>query len=368
MSRVFLVLATLLAISSGASLDGQATRPIESELVDRIDSLSVVLRRAIDEADVADAVRKEERRGLLTARIDTFQVGPFSVVARKREVGLARRYFGRAWARYAATVGAKRTSLEGHVFIFGKGKALLGLDSQGSTRVSTVFMSRDRDYAFSRILGGVLAADLPDDLRTWVGEFFIRADRTRELERAYRSLLRTASAAVTDCYDGALDRCWDAMGLDHEDEWATAWYHPSERRLLAGRLARATNPPAEGILSGCLDDENDEACTALLVGHGVAGFIPLPPGARMTLVAHALSLGGPEGYTRLVTENEASIKDRLAEASGVSPDSLIGSWRAATLRARPDVHSDTKKSRWSTLIWFLVLAGISTRSTRWRLT
>ena len=134
MSRVFLVLATLLAISSGASLDGQATRPIESELVDRIDSLSVVQRRAIDEADVADAVRKEEHRGLLTARIDTFQVGPFSVVARKREVGLARRYFGRAWARYAATVGAKRTSLEGHVFIFGKGKALLGLDSQGSTR------------------------------------------------------------------------------------------------------------------------------------------------------------------------------------------------------------------------------------------
>lgn len=368
MSRVILVFATLLAIPLGASLDGQATRPIESELVDRIDSLSVLLRRAIDVADVADAVRKEERRRLLAAQIDTFQVGPFSVVARKREVGLAKRYFGKAWARYSTTVGAERTSLEGHVFIFGKGEAPLGLDSQGSTRVSTAFMSRDRALAFSRVLGRVMAADLPHDLRTWLGGFFIRADQTRELERAYRSLLRTASAAVTDCYDGALDRCWDALGLDHQDEWATAWYHPSERRLLAGRLARATNPPAEGILSGCLDDGNDEACTALLVDRGAGAFIPLPPGARMTLVAHALSLGGPEGYTRLVAENEAPIKDRLARASGVSADSLIGSWRAAALQARPDVHDDTKKSRWSVLMWFLVLAGISTRSTRWRLT
>ena len=95
----------------------------------------------------------------------------------------------------------------------------------------------------------------------------------------------------------------------------------------------------------------------------------------MTLLAHTLSLGGPEAYRLLATGNadagagpEAPLKDRLVRASGVSADSLIASWRAATFEARPDVHDDTKKIRWSSLLWLVLLAGISTRSTRWRLT
>ncbi len=102
----------------------------------------------------------------------------------------------------------------------------------------------------------------------------------------------------------------------------------------------------------------------------------------MTLLAHALALGGPEAYRRLATgsnpdalpdafpvpDTEAPLKDRLVQASGVSADSLIASWRAATLQARPDVHGDTRKLRWSSLLWLVVLAGVSTRSTKWRLT
>ena len=87
MYREILALATLLTIPLGASLDGQTTHPTESQLIDRIDSLSVIMSRADDVADVADALRKEDRRRLL-ASIDTFSVGPFRVVARAREAGL----------------------------------------------------------------------------------------------------------------------------------------------------------------------------------------------------------------------------------------------------------------------------------------
>ncbi len=380
MSRVIIVLGTLLAIPLGASLDGQATRPIESttrpvesELVSRIDSLSVILGRAVSVSRVARVARSEERRRLLTARVDTVQVGPFFVVAPVQQVGLARRYFERAWARYAAIVGTERTPIEGHIFVFGRRELLLGLDSQGSTRVATRFMSRDRDRAIGRILGGVLTADFPEDLRTWAGDFLVRADPTSELELTYRSLLTTASAAVTDCYDGALDRCWDAVGLDHQDEWATAWYTASERRSFVRHLN--SNPRIGGALSNCVDNNRDDACEAVLVDRGATASIPLPPGARMTLLAHALALGGPEAYRQLATGNpdvrpppEAPLKDRLVQASGVSADSLIASWRAATLQARPDVHGDTRKLRWSSLLWLVVLAGVSTRSTKWRLT
>lgn len=379
MCRVMLVLVTLLAMPLGALLNGQTTRPTESELVGRIDSLSVILRRADRVANVADAARDEERRRLLTGQIDTVQVGPFFVVTPVAEVNLGRRYFEGAWAHYVPIVGAERTSLEGHVFIFGKREAPLGLNPRVGTRVTMRFMPRlDRDRAFARLLGAVIAADLPDDLRTWVVDFYIRPEQTRELEGAYESLVTTASVAVTDCYDGTADRCWDAMGLDHRDDWVTAWYTAperralvrpaSERRALVRHITPSSSPRADGVLASCLDDENDDACAAVLVDRGAAASIPLPPRARMTLVAHALMLGGPEGFSRLIADTEGPIKDRLTRASGVTADSLIGSWRAATLQARPDAHADTKKMRWSSLIWLLALAGVSTRSTRWRLT
>ncbi len=375
MCRGILVLATLTVLPLGASLDGQTTRPVESELVARIDSLSTILDRADSVAKVADAVLKEEQRRLLAGRIDTIQVGPFFVVTPVRQVGLATRYFERAWASYAAMVGSERTAIEGHVFLFGKSELLRGLDSWESTRMTTRYMPSDKYRAIGRVLGVVLSADLPEDLRTWAGEFLVRADPTSELERAYRSLLTTASAAVTDCYDGALDRCWDAMGLDHQDDWAAVWYTAAERRSLVGRVSRQLNSVTRGILNSCLDAQRDDACMAVLLDQGGAASIPLPRGARMTLLAHTLSLGGPEAWRVLATGNidaeggpEAPLKDRLVRASGVSADSLIGSWRAATFQARPDVQSDTKKIRWSSLFWLLVLAGVSTRSTRWRLT
>ena len=378
MCRAILLLGMLFAIPFGVSLDGQATRPvesttrpIESELVSRIDSLSVILSRAVGVSRVARATRNEERRRLLTARIDTFPVGPFLVAAPVQQVRLARRYFERAWTRYEAIVGTERTPVDGHVFIFGRRDLLIGLDAEGrSTRLTTRYMSRNGDREIGRVLGSTIGADFPADLGTWTGDFFIRADPMLELERAYRSLLITASAAVTDCYDGALDRCWDAMGLDHQDEWATAWYTASERRSLVGRQTSSYS----GARASCVDDNRDDACTEVLVDQGAAASIPLPPGARMTLLAHTLSLGGPEAFRRLATGNadarpsEASLKDRLVQASGVSADSLIGSWRTSTLQARPDVHGDTKEIRWSSLLWLVVLAGVSTRSTRWRLT
>ena len=365
MCRLSLVLATLLMMPIGASLDGQTTSPRESELVARIDSLSEILERANSVARVADDLRREEEQRLLSGQIDTLQVGPFLVVTPVGQVRLARRHFERAWARYASFVGTEPTAIEGRVFLYGKSESLSGLDSRGSIRVTTRYLSRERDRGIGRILGSVMSADLPVDLRTWVGDFYIRADATRELGWAYRALATTASTAVTDCYDGALDRCWDAMGHDHQDSWATSWYTASERRELVRRL---NTSGVVGARASCLEDRRDDACMALLVDQDAAAGIPLPVGTRMTLLAHALSLGGPEGYRQMAADTDASIKDRLVRMSGVSADSLISSWRTEVFQGRPDAREDTRRLRWSSLFWFLVLAGVSTRSTRWRLT
>ena len=170
MCRVILVLGTLLAIPFGASLDGQTirptettARPTESELVSRIDSLSVILDRAVDVSRVARTARSQEQRRQLTGRIDTVQVGPFLVVAPARQVGLARRYFERAWARYAVIVGTERTPIEGHVFIFGKRELMRGLDADGrSTRVTTRFILAAEGLGFdSKRTPNVSACDRP---------------------------------------------------------------------------------------------------------------------------------------------------------------------------------------------------------------
>jgi hypothetical protein len=367
MCRAVLAFSALLVIPLGASLEGQTTRPTEAELVNRIDSLDAILRRANNVADAADAARKEERLRVLGTQIDTFQVGPFQVVARVREAGLARRYFEQAWDRYAEALGNEPTALEGHVFIFGKGDELLGLDTDASTRVGTRYMSMDRDREISRIFGIVISKGMPEDLTTWVGNFYIRSDPTRELEWGYRSLVTTPSVVVSNCFEGVLDSCWDAMGLDHQDDWANSWYTASERRLLVSSPNSSRGARVDGIVSSCVDNQRDDACSAVLAERGATAHIPLPQGTRMTLVAQALALGGPEAYRSLATDSDAPIRDRLIQASGVSADSLISSWRSATLQARPDVHGDTQRGLWSTLFWMLILAGVSTRSTRWRL-
>jgi len=111
----------------------------------------------------------------------------------------------------------------------------------------------------------------------------------------------------------------------------------------------------------------DASCTTLLRS--------LPPGAlpkpltdiaRVSLVRDALRLGGRDGYRRLLRDPRAPIADRLAQAAGVTLDSLVVGWRNAVLAARP---APVALPWWAIGVavgWVTMFAGCGLSSSRWR--
>ncbi len=361
----WLVLAVVFSLPG--SLAAQGSGPRQAELVHRLDSLQGAYRVAVSIADIADSIQREERRLGRATSTDSMRIGPFLVVAPSKQAREARRNFERAWAPYAAFVGSQPTPIHGHAFGYQSKRPYKDL---GLERYDGVFIRREwrfgsAAYVVGQKIGQVLSTGLPPDLNAWLTSFYMREDLDRELEWTYRSLVTSKSVAVADCYEGILDRCWDAMGLRHRDEWWESWYDRTQRASLVSILFRSTRQDKGVLRAACMEGSDDGACLDLLATAGPQA--PLSAGARMSLVGHALTLGGAEAFHKLSTDTEGSIEDRLARVAGVPADELIASWREAVLAQRPDVGEGDRRSRWTSLMWLLVLAGFSMRSTRWRL-
>ncbi len=363
--RLGLLAAFVLGTTSHAA--AQEGQPDLSRLTARLDSLREASTQANHAANVRDSIRWHEQLAGDNA-IDTLQVGPFFVIASKDEARTAKKYFDHAWAGYSEIVGTAPSPLDRHLFSFlGKTDSRwrdpdLGIED--ATVVDARWAPGSRESFVSKRMGVVLNQSLPEDLARWTGGFFLPSDPDQELEWTYRQLVMTRSSAVADCYHGVLTRCWDALGLDHQSEWSTSWYDADDRiAFVADRYALLEDSPQVGA---CVERHLDDPCLELMSSWEHDEAIPLYTTARMTLVAHALSLGGPGSFQALAGADGA-IRDRLAAAARVAPDALITSWREAVIAARPPVDGGGVPSRLSSFAWLLILAAISMRSTRWRL-
>lgn len=362
------VLTMLLVSFAAGPVAAQTAIADEAQLIERLDSLTIAFQRADSVADIADRINRRASRPELSTPSDTLRIGPFQVVTPEGQAQMARRYFERAWAPYEAVVGPGPTSLQGHLFTFQSRKPYVHLDVEGSTEVLARSNWESLENTIGRKIGEVLALSLPEDLRSWTGSFFLLESDREELEWTYRRLVTTRSTAAGDCYDGVLTRCWDAVGLDHQERWWAEWYDAADRAALVERGGSGVSriPENEVVRSICVEDHSDAACVEYL-SLGTAA-IPLTSTERMALATHALRLGGAGAFQRMAANPERPIKDRLTDAAGVSADSLIYSWQAAVLASRPEVREGTTRSHWTSFLWLMVLGALSMRSTRWRLT
>lgn len=364
------LLILAVALSFPGALAAQESAPSQAELVHRMDSLDAAYRVADSIADIADSIRDEERRLERATSTDSMRIGPFIVIAPSQQAREARRDFERAWAPYTAFIGSEPTPIHGHAFGYQSKKPYKDLGLERYERRTGVHVQQQFEFGggvhvVGAHIGQVLSTGLPLDLRDWLASFYMREDQDSELEWTYRSLVTSRSVAVADCYEGILERCWDAMGLRHRDEWWENWYDGVQRASIVSTHFRSARQGRAVLRAACTEGSDNDACTELLATGSPR--VPLSPGARMSLVGHALTLGGPEAFHELSTDTEGSIEDRLVRVAGVSADELIASWREAVLAQRPDVGKDNNRSRWTSLMWLLVLAGFSMRSTRWRL-
>lgn len=351
-----------------AGIEGQA--PKEEALIERINALEAAHSVAVGAADRADSLQIAGERLGIDLRTDTVRVGPFFVVAPHDRAREAESYFRSAWVSYAGAVGSEPTPLHEHYFALqGERPYRHYLSIEGATDVTTSFSGARRriEHAIAQHIGHRLSSDVPEDLWEWMGGPFYLGTRPEwELEQTFRRLATTPSSATVDCYQAEATRCWDALGLAHRDTWWTSWYDREHRPSLVTRLGNDRDL-RDILIATCVEATDDAGCLATLAQLGAGGWIPLPASARMTLVRHALTLGGTGSFQRLMEPLEGSVQDRLARVAGTDAEELISSWRESVMAHRPDTRARVLGDSWIALLWLLFLAALSMRSTKWRL-
>lgn len=188
--------------------------------------------------------------------------------------------------------------------------------------------------------------------------------------RAVRlQLVSSPTTIMRRCYAGALDACKAALGLTVEADPATAWFDSAGRRAIVAEAVAAYKEwrGDSQILSACASGKDSE-CIDLLRNSLTFAMWRNPPTstlARATLVQEAIELGGAGVLPRLAASADAPA-EALSAMAGVPIDSLVAHWQRRAHNGGIESESATPIVALTALVWFLLMAILSTRSPRWR--
>lgn len=345
----------------------------------RIEALRVRLEKARVAADRADARRADSLESANQVRLDTLMVGPLRVAHLPSQRKLALEVMGEAWKKAEPLVKGSDGIFADQVFLFRYGWRFEG-NYLKAENLRSVEMNRRygrerlAEKAQREVARSLLEA-LPEDggaLMGWLGNSVMVSEE--DLEWVYRDLASSPSVAAKRCYRGDLEWCWKAAGLPLGEGGWDEWYSPEERRLkvksrwghwLEDERLWSRMSHSFFLTHGCVALESDRACSLML--QRVPAAIPLEATARSSLVAEALTQGGEGAFTRFLSASGRPIRDRLAEAAGMPADTLVALWRARVLEARPESHAGLILSPLPLALWLVLLLGLATKSSRWRL-
>jgi hypothetical protein len=358
-------LVLVFALVCTAPLVSQSTAALQS----RADSLLREWRQANVFAAVQDSLRAAQR----IAGRDTIRVGSLTILANPSPLPLAQAA-AQAWVEIERFYGPVAQELVRQPVIIQAVDPDTATLTSGPGGVLRIPWDQEQSQLVRALVGTADLGSLDRGLRDWLGGPVTPwLDLKPLLGRVYVRLVTTPSQAVHHCFAGDLSACRDALSLTDTADRITRWYGPEERRYLvatqlalfqsSGLLARQGRDAefhscAAGNDSGCLD--------LLMAFSPGATPPPLDYGARYTLLATAVALGGREAFSRLLASPEESIGRRLAEASLVTQDSLVARWRADVLAARPKPVSLPPWGPLIAIAWAGVFTGCALRSSRWR--
>jgi hypothetical protein len=348
---------------------------------ERIEDVRTRLDEAEEIAKRADSIRVDSLRSANQVELDTAWVGPLRVAHLPTQKALAEEVFGEVWSAFDPLLADAHRVLSPHLFVFRYAWRLEGMYLQGP-EIHKVEMSRrfGRARLLEKARNAVARAityALPQDsvVRKWMGNQALTSPA--DLEWVYRDLASTPAMAARRCYRGDLQSCWAAMGLPPGEGGWKKWYSQEERWMMVRSrygyrldLPRSRPDKIDLLTHGCVNLRSDRACLLLLerpwdVYQGPPR-IPLGPQTRASLLTLAIVEGGEGSFTRFLAEPDAPLRDRMASAAGLPPDTLMARWRMHVLDARPAVHAGLLLSPFSLALWILALLALASRSTRWR--
>jgi hypothetical protein len=334
----------------------------------RADSLLRTWREAEALADLADSLERERA----TAGRDTIAVGSLRIIANPSPLPL-REAAERAWPAIDSLYGAMAAELTQRPYI------IRAVDPDTAVRRTILHVGVDLPWDLDLsdmtrlLLTTVPAPHFDPALADWIGGPLRPSLRPGDDRLAtFLQLVTAPSAAVRECFLGAIDRCKDVLQLDDTTDLLEQWYStPAEREALvtesfSGYFERGATAPS---FLRCRQ-HSDDACTTLLRSLP-PGTLPRPlaNAARTVLVREALRMGGRDAYRRLVTDPLAPMSKRLASAAGIGIgiDSLVVRWRNSVLDARPAALTLPWWASVAAFGWTAFFGFCALRSTRWRL-
>lgn len=168
------------------------------------------------------------------------------------------------------------------------------------------------------------------------------------------------------CIGGSLDACARMVGMVADPTDLVGSYGPDDRRAFVSRLIGGYLGPLSAQAERCVTAKSLAACDAVLRGREWGALVPLGESPRGLLLATALHLGGPAAVQRLLAHPDLPLDQRLAEAAGVSRDSLLSAWRAAALSAREDPRAELPRTAMAAAGWGLLIFALAIGGARWR--
>jgi hypothetical protein len=296
------------------------SQPTEAELLRAIESMRPVLEEARAAAAAARERRELEEAARPLSAAQLVRVGPLAILAPPEQAELAASLFEEVWRESFDGVSGS-PSLAVHVFVF--------------------------RWTWTSA----------EPLRVDAGASGHTALRRVELTRAWARTRGAAKVRVREAL-------WAVLRNDLAEQsplrgWVGSHPFPSGERV--SRLV-TLEPATEN--RECLAGD-DDACLAAL---GLAGGgMSVPPEAPAMVLMEAVRMGGPGAWARLLERSHAEPAEALELAAGVEVRAVAAAWRDALLEQRPEIHAGLAGQAARALLWFLVLAGLATRSTRWRI-
>ncbi len=365
----------VLALAGPAQARQTEPQPTNEQLMQRIEEIAAALPAAKEAAIEAGRARLNGPRLPDRVAVDTFSVGPLTVVALPDQHDEAVDILSEALASYGPWVSEGRLLSQAMSFQWSVDLKVIDMYS-GAIRLEQSRLRKTRGQMVNdarRGIGSRLGQELQGYSPKISNWFSGPVGEPADANLTYRILAAYPAAINQRCMrDGGL-ACWTAMGLDVDDFPMDDWYSPEQRQqLVAGQAwahrKRAASLGVAQALSACENDGSVEDCDRVLES-GLMGrmWLPLSNDEHTSLLFLALQAGGEGAWDRLTADPEATPSEALRAASGLTAEELGNLWHAWVLQQRGESQAGLgTRSLWA-LFWILAFAGMAMRSTRWRL-
>ncbi|HEY9228697.1 MAG TPA: hypothetical protein VIP11_18725 [Gemmatimonadaceae bacterium] len=360
------------ALIVSAALSSPSAAQTVAEYTRRVDSLGAAWRAAA--LKPPPLASEGPRVGTLA---DTVREGHFVVLVDSNLADLARRAAAIVNPKLDRAYGVAAAGLRMHTFVLRR-----KIGSTDSTQLVSGIQGRNGELRFasgevreSRALAGswqakaeeLITQDLEPSVREWVGAPVPSEPATERIIANGRVHLVLAGArSASDCANGRLDRCAQALGLVATSDPIKTLYDETEQRGMIERYAHVLRKMDEPKYGRCINENRQATCDSLLRAIPVGAITTsVPAVVRQNFLHYALFIGGDGAFDRL-SAAKGTVSDRIAAAARVPTDSVIHGWYETLMHSPSSSTAINMTTVVSSIFWALLCGALSLRSSRWR--